>query len=104
MPSKTPQSGTAVGGPPAKPTYTPVTPVLGTPIQVTEVPEETPTKKGKYNTPVPTATAVWMALPNTGELDDLEYDKAWWNQIMQYIIVIGVFLLIGLFAVLLASK
>ena len=126
LPSKTPQSGTAVGGPPAKPTRTPLPteePVLGTPIQVTQIPTSTPvpaetpvptaTKKtGKYNTPVPTTTAVWIALPNTGlqsrvlpgELDDLEYDRAWWNQIMQYIIVIGLFLLVGLFAVLLAKK
>ncbi len=96
-----PQKELPTNTPPPKPTDTPE-PVLGTPIKFepTDTPEVTPTKRGKYNTPVPEITPTWYALPNTGwdeepvEDDRLEYDRAWWNQMMLYIVVIGLFLMV----------
>ncbi len=82
--------------PPPKPTDPPITPVLGTPIKFeTPTPEATPTKPGKYNTPVPTATITWIALPNTGEYDEIssEYDY-----IIGLMIVLGI-AVIGLLAI-----
>ena len=66
------------------PTDPPITPVLGTPIKfVTPIPEVTPTKTGKYSTPVPTATIVWIALPNTGNDEPITMgDIVWWLSVL----------------------
>ena len=69
-------------------------PVLGTPIKFeptdTPIPEATSTKRGKYNTPVPTATITWMTLPNTGNDEPITMgDVVWWLSVLVGLMFIG---------------